>query len=56
MVSVLPTNAKASLPTVIPSLRFNIAPLATVTPPAIVPSAVLLAAVNVPAETVTKPV
>jgi hypothetical protein len=52
----VPFNVKASSPIVIPPDNSNAAPLVTVTPPAVVPRAVLLAALNAPAEIVVRPV
>ena len=49
-------NVNASAPIVILLYNSNAAPLATVTPPAVVPSALLWPALNAPAEIVVRPV
>ncbi len=51
-----PFNVNASAPIVIPPDNSNAAPCATVTPPAVVPRAVLLDALNAPADIVVAPV
>jgi len=49
-------NVNASEPIVILLYNSNTAPLATVVPDAVVPSALLWPALNAPAETVVRPV
>ena len=51
-----PFNVKASAPIVIPPDNSNAAPAETVTPPAVVPRAVLFDALNTPPATVVSPV
>ena len=52
----VPFNVSASAPIEVFPDNSNAAPLVTVTPPAVVPRAVMLAALNAPAEIVVKPV
>ena len=52
----VPPRFSASAPIATPSPTSSVAPLATVVPPAVLPSAVLLAATSVPALTTVAPV